>query len=103
MPAARIIAGAQWHELTNFVLGWLMDKNVTIRLSEPCARSARIKAAEANQSVSRWVGALLEREMCQTDEYWQAYRRWKSSLTLGEVPYEPHPDRAEMHERGHRG
>lgn len=36
-------------------------KNVTITLSEDTARWLRIKAAQDDVSVSRWIGELLER------------------------------------------
>jgi plasmid stability protein len=35
-------------------------KNVTITLPEDTARWLRIKAAEDDRSVSRWIGELLE-------------------------------------------
>ncbi len=63
---------------TEFVL-----KNVTITLSEEAALWARKKAAEENMSVSKLVGAILERQMKMSDEYWLAYERWKK---LGSIP-----------------
>jgi hypothetical protein len=46
-------------------------KNVTITLSEDIARWARIRAAELNTSVSRFVGEML-RERKQEEESYQA-------------------------------
>lgn len=56
---------------TEFVL-----KNVTITISEEAAAWARRKAAEANTSVSRLVGGLLERQMLHDDDYAEAYKEW---------------------------
>ena len=45
---------------TNFVLHYFRDMiNVTITMDEEIARWARVEAAKAGMSVSRWVGALL--------------------------------------------
>jgi hypothetical protein len=40
-----------------------VHRNVTIRFPEEAVRWARGKAADEDTSVSRMVGALLEREM----------------------------------------
>ena len=52
-------------------------KNVTITLSQEVANWARKKAAEENTSVSRLVGRMLEKQMLQSDDYLDAYRRWQ--------------------------
>ena len=54
-----------------------MLRNVTITLSEEVAHWARLKAAEENTSVSRLVGRILEGQMRMTDDYNDAYKRWK--------------------------
>ena len=54
-----------------------MLKNVTITITEEVALWARTKAAEENTSVSRLVGKMLETQMRQSDDYADAYRRWK--------------------------
>ena len=51
-------------------------KNVTITLPEDTARWLRIKAAEDDRSVSRWIGELLERMRRQQDEYEVAMQRY---------------------------
>jgi hypothetical protein len=53
-------------------------KNVTITLSEEAALWARKRAAEANTSVSRLVGKMVEAQMRQTDDYQEAYHRWQA-------------------------
>ena len=50
-------------------------KNVTITLPEDVARWLRVKAAEDDRSVSRWIAELLERMRRQEDEYELAMRR----------------------------
>ena len=62
---------------TRFVVKAVLKKNVTITMSEEAAHWARMKAAEENTSVSRLVGKLIETQMQQSDEYWEAYRKWQ--------------------------
>ena len=50
-------------------------KNVTIILPEDVARWVRIKAAEDDRSVSRWIAELLERMRRQEDEFEIAMRQ----------------------------
>ncbi len=79
---------------TNFVL-----KNVTITLSEEALRWARRKAAEENTSVSKLVGRMLENQMRQTDEYWQAYEKWKKLKPIKGVRAAERLTREEAHAR----
>jgi len=76
-----------------------VTKNLTIKISEQALRWAKRKAVDENTSVSRLVGEMLERQMRQTDEYWAAYRRWKSSLGLAELGASERMSREETHER----
>ena len=50
-------------------------KNVTIALPEEVARWLRIRAAEDDRSVSRWVAELLQSMRRREDEYDVAMRR----------------------------
>ena len=43
-------------------------RNVTISLEEDTARWARVRAAEADKSLSRYVAELLNRERCKKTE-----------------------------------
>ena len=79
---------------TDFVL-----KNVTITVSEEVARWARKKAAEENTSVSKLVGAMLERQMKMSDEYWLAYERWKKIDSVPGIDASGRFSRNEVHER----
>jgi hypothetical protein len=76
----------------------LVLKNVTITLSEEVAHWARKKAAEENTSVSRLVGKMLEAQMRQSDEYWEAYRQWKE-LPLLDLDADSRLSREAAHER----
>lgn len=56
---------------------------ITIKVSEEAADWARKKAAEANTSVSRMVGEMLESKMRAGDEYWRAYRQVRRLRNAG--------------------
>ena len=76
-----------------------MAKNVTIRISDEAALWARRQAADANTSVSRLVGEMLERQMRLTDEYWRAFEHWKSNRPLAPKGAAERLSREEIHER----
>jgi hypothetical protein len=75
-------------------------KNITITLDEKTAAWARVYAAGQNQSLSRFVGELLDRTMKEAREYDEAMRQYLSKkpsrLNLRNAPY---PNREELHER----
>jgi hypothetical protein len=71
-----------------------MSRNVTISLPDELARWVRIRAAEADKSVSKYVSSVLEAEAVKdlqahtsvdkapgssdrSESYWKAYREWK--------------------------
>ena len=76
-----------------------MRKNITITVSEEVARWARRKAADENTSVSKLVGRILERQMRASDEYWQAYERWKKLADIKDIDAAGRLSREEAHER----
>jgi plasmid stability protein len=51
-------------------------KNITITLPEDVARWLRVKAAENERSVSKWLAELLESMQRQEDEYEIAMKRY---------------------------
>ena len=51
-------------------------KKVTITLQEDLARWLRVKAAEDDRSVSKWLAELLERMRFQEAAYETAMRRY---------------------------
>jgi hypothetical protein len=75
-------------------------KNITITLNPETARRARVRAAERNMSVSRYVGDLLEKDIRETSEYEEAMKSYFSSkLVLEFKPGERLPTREELHDR----
>ncbi len=51
-------------------------KNITITLQEDLARWLRVKAAEDDRSVSRWLAELLEGMRLREGAYESAMRRY---------------------------
>ena len=51
-------------------------KNITVTLSEDLARWVRVRAAENERSVSRWLAELLESMKRRDDEYSIAMREF---------------------------
>jgi len=75
-------------------------RNITITLDVKTARLARVRAAERNMSVSRYVGELLRKDLRQTREYQEAMQRYFSSnLAIRMQPGERHPAREGLHDR----
>ena len=75
-------------------------KNVTITLPEDLARWPRVRAAENDRSVSRWVAELLAGMRRQEDEYEVAM---KQALAVKPRKMEwvdgRKPTREELHDR----
>ena len=75
-------------------------KNVTVTLDPEVARWARIRAAELELSVSRFLGELLRREMAHEASYEAAMQQY---LARGPEPLRPagrpYPPREQLHER----
>jgi len=76
-------------------------KNVTITLDEETAAWARVRAAQRNLSLSRFVGELLEQQMHEAREYEQAMRRYLSRGPFRALKgrAERYPTRDELHDR----
>jgi hypothetical protein len=72
--------------------------NVTVTLDEEVARWARVRAAERNVSLSRFLGELLEDEKRKEDAYASAMTRFLSRprRALGGGKY---PSREELYDR----
>ena len=75
-------------------------KNLTITLDEETARIARIRAAERDMSLSRFIGEALRRELRHADAYEAAYRAWRARkpFALKGSP-QPYPRREELYDR----
>jgi hypothetical protein len=74
--------------------------NVTITLDDDTFARARVKAAERNLSLSRFVGEVLREHMRGDDEYERAMRRALSRKPTPLLkPGERLPTREELHDR----
>lgn len=75
-------------------------KNVTIALDEKVARWARVKAAEQDKSLSRFLADLLEDQMKYEVDYEAARRRFKVGKPFAfRGPKGRLPTRDEIHDR----
>ena len=57
-------------------------KNITVTLDEQAAAWARVRAAERNMSLSRYLGELVRKEMRHSREYEEAYRAFLAEKPL---------------------
>ena len=75
-------------------------RNVTITLDEPVARWARIRAAEQETSVSRFVGELLRQNMLEEDSYQVGMQYYLSQIPQPlRTSQRPYPLRQELYDR----
>jgi hypothetical protein len=75
-------------------------KNLTISLDETLYRWARVKAAEQDKSLSRFVAGLIEDQKRHDHEYEAAYRRFKAVKPFAfRAPGEKLPTRDEIYDR----
>ena len=75
-------------------------RNVTITLDEETFAKARVKAAEAGMSLSRYVGRVLREQLMKDDAYWAAYRAWRAEKPFKIAgPWKPYPKREELYDR----
>ncbi len=75
-------------------------KNVTITLDEQTATWVRVKAAERDMSLSRYIGEVLRRELRYSDEYDAAYRAWRAAKPFPlKGPAQRYPKREELYDR----
>lgn len=74
-------------------------KKITIKISAEAALWARMRAAEQNTSVSRFVGAMLEAQMRESASYLSAYERFKSYRPSSGASARDRLSREETHAR----
>lgn len=76
-------------------------KNITVTLDEDTARRARVRAAERDMSLSRYLGELVRKDIRQSDEYQEAMRLWLSRGPFKELtgPPQRYATRDELHDR----
>lgn len=60
-------------------------KNITITLDKQVASWARVRAAERNMSLSRFVGEMIHKEMRHSREYEEAMR---AALSFAPLKFE---------------
>ena len=106
-PAVREERGlrrsAVWALGTRFVFSYSVDmKNVTVTLPEETALWVRVRAAEQDRSVSRWLAEMLEEMRRHEDDYEVAMERFlaraREPRTLQWMDGR-RPTREELHDR----
>ncbi len=74
-------------------------KNITISLDEHTSAAARVEAAKAGKSVSRWIGDLLRRHVAESRDYEAAMRSYLAAPIFKSLPGTRLPSRDELHDR----
>lgn len=74
-------------------------KNVTVALEEEVALWVRIRAAEQNQSVSRYLAEMLRKQMAEGKAYDEAMGRFLARKPSRITDSETYPSRESLHER----
>ena len=75
-------------------------RNVTITLDNDTATQAKVRAAERNMSLSRYIGEILRRELRNGDVYDAAYRSWRAAKPFPlQGPAQKYPKRDEVNDR----
>ncbi len=75
-------------------------KNVTVTLDEETFAKARVRAAERNMSLSRFMSEVLRQELRHESEYEAAFRAWRARKPFPlKGPPQPYPKRAELYDR----
>ena len=84
---------------TDFVY-FLAMINVTVTLDDETLRLARVRAAEREMSLSRFIGEMLRKELRHEGAYEAAYRAWRARkpFPLKGTP-QPYPKREELYDR----
>ena len=76
---------------------------MTITLDEEVAKWARIRAAESDTSVSRFVGEMLKEKMTSEERYEEAKQSYLSrGPQVLKKPEAAYPTRDELHDRDSR-
>jgi hypothetical protein len=74
-------------------------KNVTVVLEEEVALWVRIRAAEQNQSVSRYLAEMLRKQMVEDRAYDEAMSRFLARKPSRITDAETYPARETLYER----
>ncbi|HYY62014.1 MAG TPA: hypothetical protein VE756_11530 [Burkholderiales bacterium] len=69
-------------------------------LDEETFAKARVRAAERNMSLSRFMSDVLRRELRHESEYEAAYRAWRARKPFPlKGPPQPYPKREDLYDR----
>ncbi len=75
-------------------------KNITITLDDDTAHRARVRAAERNVSLSRYIGEVVRKDIRESNAYQEAMQRYlNSNLVIHRQPGERRTTRDELHDR----
>jgi len=74
-------------------------RNVTITMEEDVARWVRVRAAEENTSVARWVGRVLAERMRDDERYARAMEEFFAVRPRRLKRSGGYPTRADLHDR----
>jgi plasmid stability protein len=74
-------------------------KNVTVALDEEVALWVRVRAAEQNQSVSRYLADMLRKQMAEEKTYEEAMDRFLSRKPSQITNSESYPARETLYDR----
>jgi plasmid stability protein len=74
-------------------------KNVTVALEEEVALWVRVRAAEQNQSVSRYLADMLRKQMDEEKTYEEAMDRFLSRKPFQITGPEAYPARETLYDR----
>jgi tetrahydromethanopterin S-methyltransferase subunit B len=74
-------------------------KNVTVALDEEVALWVRVRAAEQNQSVSRYLADMLRKQMADSKAYEEAMDRFLSRRPSRITDLDSYPAREILYER----
>ena len=74
-------------------------KNVTVTLDEVVALWVRVRAAEQNQSVSRYLGDMLRKQMTEEKTYGEAMDRFLSRKPSRITDSASYPARETLYDR----
>ena len=96
------MSGATYIDANSVFYDVRVMKNITVTLPKDVARWLRVRAAQDERSVSRWLAELIERMRRQEDEYDVAMERF---LARAREPRKLEwvdgrkPTREELHDR----
>ncbi|HEX4960640.1 MAG TPA: CopG family transcriptional regulator [Thermoanaerobaculia bacterium] len=74
-------------------------KHMTVSLEEEIAKWVRTRAAEQHQSVSRYLGDMLRRQMAEETAYEEAMTRYLSRKPSRISDADSYPKRDELYDR----